>query len=140
MNAREALSSVYEKRGQLSAAVLVEEASRSRRSAAAEYVHSRLEWDDSKAGHEYRLIQAQELIREVEVVRVPGAPRVRAWVSVEHPEKGSVYEPVEVVAEDPFLSRLTLQRMEREWKSLKDRYGHLEEFFSLVGADLRVAA
>lgn len=135
MSLRDQLQAVYDRRGQLTPAVVVDEAR-----DEAHPLHSRFEWDDSVAGEQWRRSQAQELIRSVKVVYREAtdneeARTVRAFHAVRG-EDGHVYEPVEKVVEDPFTKRLVMADMEREWKALKRRYEHFSEFSSLVLQDL----
>lgn len=102
--------------------------------------HTRLEWDDTVAGHAYRVLQANEIIRRVTVKYGPtrrnGQPRlVRAFVSLPDSE-GRAYLPAEEVALDPQLRAIALRDMEREWKQLKARYAHFAEFAAMVLRDL----
>lgn len=105
-------------------------------------LHNRFEWDNRKAGHEYRRIQAHQLIQAVRISIMSGdGPRnLRAYVAVPQPDRNQPdYQPLEEVAEDPFVSKLILQQAEREWQTLKQRYGHLAEFIELVQRDLGAA-
>jgi hypothetical protein len=49
------------------------------------------------------------------------------------------YEPAEEAAADEFASKLLLQSMEREWRSLKARYEKFDEFRRLILRDLGAA-
>lgn len=105
-------------------------------------LHSRFEWNDSVAGHHYRIIQARDLIRSVKVTYTsPTTNEVtsaRAYVSVFREEVDEpAYVPSEEVARDPFLRRLTLQAAEREWRALYAKYAHLSEFMEMVATDLK---
>jgi hypothetical protein len=106
-------------------------------------LHSRFEWDDTVAGEAWRRQQAHELIRKVKVVyqeATESAPEkeVRGFIAIPSPE-GHVFDPVEEVVEDPFRRQLTLNTMEREWKSLLKRYQEFEEFLSMVRQDVDAA-
>lgn len=122
-------------RGELTPAVVVDEAAN-----PTHPLHTRFEWDNAVAGHAYRLDQARALIRSARVVYREGTARsgprtVRAFHSVPTPE-GRRYEPSETIAADPFMRQLVLQQMEREWRELRDRYRHFEEFAAMVTRDL----
>lgn len=132
MNLRDQLQAIYDNRGQLTPALVVDEAR-----AEGHPLHSRFEWDDAVAGEAYRRQQAHELIRSVKIVYThdeKGDRTVRAFHAV-RTEEGHVYEPAEKVAADPFLSRLLMADMEREWKQLRRRYEEFEEFWHMVRAD-----
>lgn len=128
---REQLMEVYERRGELTPTIVVEEAS-----DPASPLHARLEWDDAKAAHAHRLDQAHRLIQSVRIRYRDGEREVdiRAFQCV-RTGAGIRYTPSEEVASDPFLSRLVMSDMEREWRALKRRYDEFEEFWSLVRGD-----
>lgn len=131
-NLRAELERVRESRGTLTPATVVADAT-----SKASSLHPLFEWDNKLAGHKYRLVQAQELIRSVviDVVIDEKPEKVRAFVSVPRPE-GRSYEPVEDVASDPFVSQLVLREAEREWRSLFKRYGHLSAFIAIIRKDV----
>lgn len=131
---RSLLQAIYDQHGKLTPELVREEA-RPKDSP----LHSRLEWDDAVAGEAYRLEQAHRLIQSVRVVYRPPAEgveerSVRAFHAVRL-QGGYSYEPIDRVAADPFLSRLVLADMEREWRELRRRYEHFEEFWELVRRD-----
>lgn len=138
MSLREHLQAIYDQRGVLTPALVVDEAR-----PKAHPLHGHFEWNDKVAGEAWRRQQAHELIRSVKVVYreatdTDPAEHVRAWQAVRN-DDGHVYEPAEKVAADPFLSALVLKDMEREWKQLHRRYGHFAEFVDLVRGDIEAA-
>lgn len=139
MSLRDILQSIYDRHGQLTAALVVEEAR-----AEDHPLHGRFEWNDAAAGEQWREHQAAELIRSVKVVYREAteneeARTVRAFHAVRGPS-GHAYQPAEKVAEDPFTRQLVLNDMEREWKALMRRYERFAEFAEMVRADLKDAA
>lgn len=135
MSLRDHLQALYDRHGQLTPALVVDEAR-----DPAHPLHNRFEWDDSKAGEAWRRSQAQELIRSVKVVyreatETERGKSVRAFHAIRR-ENGHVYEPVEKVVEDPFTKKLLLADMEREWKALHRRYQEFQEFAEMVRRDL----
>jgi hypothetical protein len=135
MNLRDELQRIYDERGTLTPALVVDEAR-----DPQHVLHSRFEWDDSVAGEKYRRAQAQELIRSVKVVyreatETERAKSVRAFHAIRR-EHGHVYEPAEKVVEDPFAKKLLLADMEREWRALFRRYQDFKEFADMVRRDL----
>ncbi|MGH3505160.1 MAG: hypothetical protein ACRDQA_30350 [Nocardioidaceae bacterium] len=132
---RDSLQAVYDQRGALTPALVVDEAT-----PDDHPLHSRFEWDDSLAGPRYREVQARELIRSVRIVyrRAEGKRPERStryWQSVRG-DSGHVYKPTEEIAQDEVLTQIVLRDMEREWKQLKQRYGHFAEFAEMVRADV----
>lgn len=101
-------------------------------------LHSHFEWDDTVAAERYRLHQARQVIATVRVVyqRADGdLSKVREFHSVRMPE-GRTFEPVDEIVRDPLLKTIVLRQMERDWRQLKLRYEHFEEFAALVLGDL----
>lgn len=129
---RDSLTRIYAERGQLTPRDVVEEA----RPPTSE-LHNRFEWDDSVAGDKYRLSQASELIRSVEITYTPpGAVEphgVRAFSTVrgQDPTRNG-YQPTEEILQDDFARKLLLKQCEREVASMQRRYGHLAEFADII--------
>ena len=98
-------------------------------------LHHRFEWDDGVAGHAHRLAQARGLIRSVRVVyREPdtGERRsVRAYVSTDV-GAGRAYRPTDEVLADPLAGKIMLADMEREWRTFRRRWQHMDGFRELV--------
>lgn len=132
---RDHLQAVYDKHGQLTPSLVVQEAKKK-----THPLHGRFTWDDTEAAEKWRESQAQELIRSVKIVyreatEKDEARSVRAFHAVRGPN-GHVYEPVEKVVEDDFTRKLVLADMEREWKALFRRYEHFGEFVEMVRRDV----
>ena len=96
------------------------------------------------AASEYYLQRARDLIRKVRVQYVqPDDTLAEAPGFVSVPVErtsGRVYRRSDEVAADPLLAAMVLREAERAWRTLKARYGHLEEFFRLVRDDIDIAA
>lgn len=126
------LAGIYEKRGELTAEAVLEEAK-----PKAHPLHSRFCWDNAEAGHKYRLIQAEELIRSVKVTHAAEDPSddtaVRQWHAV---RRDKTYEPIEKLMGDDIARELLLRHAEREWRALHRRYSHLAEFLEAVRRDV----
>lgn len=137
MSLRDQLQDIYEKHGKLTPPLVVDTAR-----DPEHPLHDRFEWDDAIAGEKWRREQAHELIRSVKIVRKDDdgkaiGPEVRVYHAIRGNE-GVVYEPVERITTDPFLSRLLMADMEREWKTLRTRYERFNEFWQMVQADTEV--
>lgn len=128
------LTETYERRGELTPAIVVEEAR-----DVDHPLHSRFEWDNDKAAEQYRLVQAGALIRSVKLKIVDPEPsEIRAFINVSNvdPSRGSGrYVPQEEVAVDPILQRVVLQSMRRDWLLMRRRYEKYSEFWAMVSAD-----
>jgi len=132
MNVKDELLNIYREHDRLTPQLVVEVAT-----DPAHPLHDRLEWDDTKAGHQYRIHQARELIRVVKVTEVSGQglSQVRAFVSVQR-EDGPSYTPIEDVRGDEITTALVLRTAEREWRQLYERYQDLSGFLSVVRRDV----
>jgi hypothetical protein len=138
MSLRDQLQQIYDQHGQLTPALVVDEARDENHP-----LHSRFQWDDAVAGESWRRQQAHELIRSVRVVYKEaddksGEKSVRAYHAVPT-ENGHVYEPVDKILADDFATKLVLQAMERDWKDLKRRYEGFQEFRKMVRRDFDAA-
>jgi|RhiMethySRZTD1v2_1073278.scaffolds.fasta_scaffold1685908_1 hypothetical protein len=132
---REELQALYEAQGELTPVMVVDVAR-----DPAHPLHARFEWDDSVAGEKYRRHQARQLIRSVRIrVIDEDDPSlnfdVRAYQMVRTSGGGNAYQPTADVVQDPFVSRLILARMQREWQALRERYEQFHEFWKLVNSD-----
>lgn len=136
MSLRNELQSIYEKHGVLTAALIVDEATKQ-----SHPLHNRFEWDNKVAGDLYRLNQATELIQSVKVrYRKPNSEeegRVRFYHAI-RTEKGHVFHSVDDIKQNPFLTKLLMAEAERAWRDLYARYSHLGEFLELVKEDIAV--
>jgi hypothetical protein len=132
------LHGIYVQRGQLDGETVVAEAT-----PQEHPLHNYFEWDDNKAGHKYRVHQAEKLIRRVKVESAPpsaddGPHYVRAFVSNRQagiPDRNG-YSPIEEVVSDPLQYQMLLRSLQRQVNELQRRFGHLKEF----GATLRASA
>ncbi len=137
---RQELQVIYEQNQKLTPALVVEVAR-----DPDHPLHHRFEWDDEKAGDKYRLHQARQLIRSVRIRVIdeddPGNNyEVRAYQAVRQPSGNTAYQSTLELTEDPFMSRLILATMEREWRALKARYENLNQFWLLVNRDTETHA
>ncbi len=101
-------------------------------------LHSHFEWNNAKAGKDWRRVQAAQMIRTVKVTRnseTSQASRMpREWHCVRD-ESGHHYEPIDRILSDDFMGQLVLRDMERDWTQLKERYETFQEFWELVKRD-----
>jgi len=97
-------------------------------------LHDRFEWDDRKAGDAHRLAQAGALIRSVRVTFTDreGSPRkIHEFHSVER-AGARTYAPLDEVREDPITMEIILREMKRDVDALVRRYGHMDEFWTMI--------
>jgi hypothetical protein len=135
---RDHLRAIRDEHGKLTPALVVDTAR-----SEDHPLHASFEWNDEIAGEAYRRVQAHDLIQSVRISYRPVATgehrSIRAFHAVRG-DDGYVYEDAEAIVADPFLTRLVLQDMAREWKAMKARYDTFREFWQLVAADIEAKA
>lgn len=128
-----ALETIYQKRGVLRPADVVEE---SRPTTAP--LHNCFEWNDTEAAEKWRLEQAAHLIRSVSVViKKPDGSQglTRKYVALHNisgKEEEHKYEQVKVVLEDDKLRAEYVAYMRRDAETFRRRYEHLAEYAAIV--------
>lgn len=114
--------------------------------------HHLFEWDDDVAAEQYRLVQAREVIRSIEVI-VPDHTATRAFVAVvvaadaTEDDTGSAddvttgglrtetrYTSTFAAMRDPQLKAQVLERAVRDLAAWRRRYASLQQFAKLFGA------
>lgn len=105
-------------------------------------LHSRFEWDDAKASHEYRLWQARELIQTYVTVMASGSKPIRAFVSLRADRKqaGGGYRGIVSVFDDRDLREQLLAEALDEVNHWRDKYRRLQELAPIFAGIDRVAA
>lgn len=112
------LALIYRRKGILGAEDYVAEAA-----DADSPLHQTLEWDDSVAGHQYRLQQARNIIRSVVIKR--GDVDVRpVYVYVDNDRK---YQPATVVVDEPEMYALALAALLRKTSAAREAVNQLME-------------
>jgi hypothetical protein len=123
-------------RGELRPADVVKEAKR-RQSP----LHPYFEWDNTKAAQQYRLEQARDLIRSVEVVIVDHTPDGPKEVTVhrkfpnlqEGGRRGtSPYRDMNAVMENEDMTEMLVQRALEDLEIFKARYQHLKQLKGVI--------
>lgn len=91
-------------------------------------LHSRFEWDDTEAGHQWRLHQARNMLR-VYVEVLPNAEEVtRGYVSLTTERvAGGDYRAMVDVLSDATLYQQLLDDALTQLHNMKARYGRLKE-------------
>jgi hypothetical protein len=85
-------------------------------------VHNTLEWDNAKAGHEYRLHQSRNLIRSVLVITEERKTEpVYVRVNQEHG-----YQPVSVVVQQPDMWAEAISGLYKDYNALRRGIDRLE--------------
>lgn len=145
MSLRDELLALHDQYGKVTSALVVETARDNQDSEL--HRHLFIDFADDKAAEVGRLHRAHKLIQKFKVVdnRSPGEQgprdvreRIRLFSAIPSSDDPTQYEhhPTEQVIADPLQRALLLRDAERAWKSLKARYGHLQEFVQMVQGDL----
>lgn len=95
-------------------------------------LHSCFEWNERKAAHEYRLVQARTLLRSIEIVEGDDRPAVRAYIVIREGGEDT-YQGTADVMKDAGKREQVLLRAYTELLSWRDRYADLREFSSVFG-------
>lgn len=104
-------------------------------------LHSRFEWDDSRAAEKWRLEQAGQLLRVTYRPIEGKATDLRAFSAIKGEESPtSEYIPTDEVLANPFTRELLLRQMKRDWQTFKRRYDHINEFAAFVAAQVEEQA
>jgi len=106
-------------------------------------LHRHFQWDDGKAAHQYRLIQARNLIT-VYVEVLPGVSQepVQVYVSLaqDRQEVGGGYRRIRDVLADPDMRARLVDEALAEFERAKAKYGQLVELAEVFEAIDRVRA
>ena len=134
--ARELLSALYEREGELTPTLVVDEAR-----PETSPLHQYFEWNDDVAAEQYRRVQASHLIRSVKITfdGETGQPRpIRGFLAVRdtEDETRSTYMPSVEAFSDPVTRRILLAQMRRDWKAFKQKYDTFQEFRELIREEL----
>lgn len=102
-------------------------------------LHQFFEWDDTVAAHQHRLWQAIGLIARVKVHVMndtsddPTDYRIRAWLPASKVGLNTGhYLPEAHVRSNPEQRERLLRQMRREMLNANRRFGHLNEYWSLL--------
>lgn len=105
-------------------------------------LHSQFEWDDSLAGHHYRIAQARALIRRIEVTMPDDETesRVQKYVSLRSDRKkpgGGYRETSEVLSNEKLLTELE-ETAKKDIDGVLHRYEMLKELCARVRAAAKI--
>lgn len=141
---KKVLQELYDKHGHTEAAALVEAATPKDSPA-----HAGFEWDNKKAGHEYRLIQARQWIRRVTVVkdgqeqRLIHVPKVVSAASADEDEEGGReghYQVRSVLVQRPDEYERALAEAESKFEAARRAVTELYEAAERTGRSDKAAA
>lgn len=98
-------------------------------------LHGYFEWDDAKAGYEFRVEQARRLIRAVVYLHPVNNKPLRVYASfADERRQGDSYRAMDdILAEETLYNRLVDQAL-AEAESWRTRYQHIAELAPIVEA------
>lgn len=96
-----------------------------------------LEWDDEKAGYQYRLWQIRRLV-SIHVLYAGGGPRKLISLTIDRSKAGGGYRDLEQVRNDQSLLDIALRDALHELERLRDRYEYLTSLQPVWTAAQRV--
>lgn len=97
-------------------------------------LHSRFQWDNTKAAHQYRLWQAQALIRVAVHVSKRDGHVDRVWVSLKQDRGEGGYRPLVSVLRDEELTSMLLDEAKADWEIFARKYRRLVRLADLIQA------
>lgn len=129
------ISDIEEKQGSVTNEAFLE-ASRDKKSPT----HSLFEWNDKVAGEKYRLIIANQVIRQlnVEIIREDQEEKVfvPAFINVKEPRSGAEYVNIVEALSNEESKELILTRIRRELHNFIERNKHIEELAEILSEAL----
>lgn len=93
-------------------------------------LHKCFEWNDERAAHQYRIAQAQKIIRTitVEIERKDTLPvQVRAFFPVQ-----DAYTPIQKILSEPSMTDVLLRDAKAQLASFYDKYKILSELCGVM--------
>ena len=126
---QEVVNQIYQQSGEISPSTLVAKAK-----PKSSPIHNAFEWDDTKAGDEWRLLQARQWIRRVEIIyedrteQLIHVPVVRYNEGEPDAYEGreGCYKPISVVAKNVDEFELAIQETLSRLNAAKRAYSSLK--------------
>lgn len=102
-------------------------------------LHSMFEWDNTKAAQEYRIWQAQSIIRVIVTVHDDTGEDIRAFVSLRSDRTQDVgYRAIADVIDDDRLMELLLEDAKKDLEHFSSKYKVLRKVAELSGLFVQV--
>lgn len=103
-------------------------------------LHSRFDWDDTTAAHQWRLEQARHLIRVcIQMVNVGGRQiESNVWVALTADKPDGGYRVLTDVLKDAGLRDALLRNAFEDMQRFRQKYGKLKELAEVFAAMKRV--
>lgn len=98
-------------------------------------LHKCFEWNDSVAGHKYRCLQAQQVVRNLVVVKEETGEKTPIRFFYNTGDRSGEYKPVKMILRNEDEYQALLKRAMEELHSFKKKYSclsELEEILALI--------
>lgn len=125
-NVAQELERIRQRRGLLTAEIVLEE---SRKKSSP--LHAAFIWDDKEAAHQFRLMQARQLIRSIEIVYEEREDQPRPQFFITKKEDVKQYQPLEVVVHDQDMYEYTVQKVQSMLESAQRMMTTLEHMHGI---------
>lgn len=96
-------------------------------------LHSRFEWDDGKAAHQYRLIQARTLIVSIQIMPAGASRPIQALIHVPSTRGEGQYVPAQILARQPERWELAKEEVLKYLGAAQDSLEGLMEVAKVFG-------
>lgn len=120
----EALLQLHQEHQHLTPQIVVEEAANE-----SHILHDCFEWDDSKAGHHYRLWQARQLLRITvqEEKESPTSEPKHVFIHTKDPDLGPVYQTRDVLIQKVDLLKAAIEEAQEDLRASEFRLIEVEK-------------
>lgn len=95
-------------------------------------LHKCFEWNDSVAGHKYRCIQAQQVVRNLVVVKEEIEEKTPIRFFYNTGDRSGEYKPVKMILKNEDEYQALLKRAMEELHSFKKKYSCLSELEEIL--------
>ena len=116
----QAIQSIYDRNGKVVPTIVIKEAQNT-----SSPLHNQFEWDNSKAAHSYRLVQARTLIRKVKIVTTDNQEPERLVHIPEKTGEGE-YKPLSAIVKSKTEFELALDESLKRLQSARRSVDELQ--------------
>lgn len=96
------------------------------------YLNRFFEWDDEKAAKEYRVDQARELVRSIQVVQSDNTRPRPAYISIQGKDDGRAYRTLSAIENNLSLQVRLYEMAKRELESFAVRFQRMTSVVELI--------
>lgn len=124
---QQVINQIYQENGEVRPSVLLETAK-----PKSSPAHDAFEWDNKKAGNEYRLMQARQWIRRVEIIiedkteRLVHIPTISVEGEISTGIQEGYYKPISIVTQDKIEFDAALKASLKTLNAAREAYNDLK--------------